>query len=158
MENALLEKYKKEESTFALGRRGMNSKYPNEFEVYMLALELVDGDTGNTLEYFAFPVMPFQITKTEPTRTTVKKSASGTTVIQNDSFIPQELSIKGDFGKGFKLMADAGGPLLEGVAFKGYLSNTDKKNAIFDPNVKTGFGATKILQNIISSATKLNVS
>jgi len=158
VERIELERYKKEESEFYFGRTGMNAKYPNEFEVYMVALELVDGDKGDTLEYFSFPVMPFQIQKNEPTRTNIKKSASGITVISNDSFVPQEVTIKGDFGRGFKMILNPVTEAAEGVAFKGFLSETDSKNATFSSDVKTGFGAIKILQNIINKSNKLSKS
>ncbi|HQF50625.1 MAG TPA: hypothetical protein PK588_07635, partial [Paludibacteraceae bacterium] len=50
-----------------LGRGVLHQIYPNDFEYYMLALELVDG-ANNTIDYFVFPVMPSAIVKSENKR------------------------------------------------------------------------------------------
>jgi len=58
-----------------VGRSAMNALFPYDFEVYMMALELTDGN-DNTIDYMSFPIMPESITKNEPKRTNIKNSAS----------------------------------------------------------------------------------
>ena len=80
----------------SLGRAALSASYPSDIEYYLCAFELVNS-TG-TEGYFVFPIQPSAIQKSEPTRTNVKKSMSGITVLRNSSFIPQEINIKGNFG------------------------------------------------------------
>jgi uncharacterized protein YqfB (UPF0267 family) len=41
-----------------VGKRVMNIKYPDEFELYVIAFELTD-ENFNTLRYFVFPGKSF---------------------------------------------------------------------------------------------------
>lgn len=144
-----------------LGKSLLHALYPNDFEVYMMALELTDSD-GNMIDYFAFPVMPESIQKTEPKRTNIKKTSSGVTVLSSSSFTPEEIVIKGNFGRSFKITLSKE-PSSQGVAFS--ISNgvyslhgskskslTTPRVADFSLGVKTGYGATKILQAIINKS------
>ena len=47
-----------------LGQAGLNSLFPDDFEVYIIAFELVDS-SDNTLEFFSFTIMPTNITISE---------------------------------------------------------------------------------------------
>lgn len=133
--------------------------YPKDFEYYMVALELVDG-AGDTIDYFAFPVLPTAITKSENKRISIKKSYKSTLVLTSTAFTPQDITIRGNFGRNFKVLMGVK-EVLSGVAF---MSST--KNGVFELEqrsstgivtpvkqfskfVKTGFGATKLLQSII---------
>lgn len=142
-----------------LGKVALNSKYPNDFEVYMMSLELTDSE-DNSQQFLAFPVMPNQITKTEPKRVNLKRSASGVTVIMSEAMIPNEISIKGDFGRSFKLMLQPGnGGTAEGFGFTGF--NPSAKNLAFntpsfDGAIKTGFGVIKIMQSMIDQSMTLD--
>ena len=86
-------------------------------------------------------------------RTNIKTSLSGITVLKNDAFIPQEVSIKGNFGRNFKILQ------MQGVAFSNNVE-IDKDRGLtfnsqnFSYGVKTGFGATKILQKIIQKSNE----
>jgi len=137
-----------------VGVSGVNSKYPSEFEYYLMALELVDS-RGWTEEYFVFPVMPSQMSKVENNRTTIKKSASGVTVLYSDSPTPNDLTIKGNFGKGFKMISrsDRSQPKY-GYGYN--FGSFSKKTPEFDSSVKTGYGATKILQRIVNKSGNLD--
>jgi hypothetical protein len=137
--------------------------YPREFEYYFIALELVNFN-DETIDYFGFPIMPSSITKTDTNRVNIKKGFNSVIVLNNKSFSPQEISIKGTFGRDFKIMIN---PLLasRGTAINfstrnGVYSlddmdpqNTANKKPVFSPYVKTGYGATKILQAIINKAS-----
>lgn len=135
-----------------IGRAALNSFYPSDVELYLCAFELVSNN--KTEAYFVFPIQPSSIQKIEPTRTNVKVSISGVTVLRNSSFIPQEISIKGNFGRRFKILTG-----LEGVGFGASLS---KDNGLifdtpsFSTSIKSGYGATKLLQKIIRDSQKLD--
>ena len=146
----------------SIGRAAANTLYKNEFEYYMLGLELTDFE-GNTIDYFAFPVMPSSITKNETTRLNVKKTYGGITVINSKSFTPSEVQIKGNFGRNFKIMVDVG----QSTIFKAFkfslkngindVSDIDESKLVqnpvqFDVAIKTGYGCIKILQSIINKA------
>jgi len=139
-----------------LGKSLLHTVFPNDFEVYMMALELTDAD-GNSIDYFAFPVMPESIQKTELKRTNIKKTSSGVTVLSSATFTPEEITIKGNFGRQFKIILGKE-PSPQGVAFSipaGKLKlseNKSIKTPDFSIGVKTGYGATKILQSIINKS------
>lgn len=136
-----------------LGRAAVSSFYPNDIEYYLCAFELVTSQ--GTEGYFVFPIQPSSIQKNENTRTSVKQSLSGITVLRNSSFTPQELTIKGNFGRRFKILSN-----LDGVAFQP--SSASKRKGItfqtpeFSGSIKTGYGATKLLQKILSDANEVD--
>jgi len=136
-------------------RKTVSSVYPNDIEVYLCALELVDSNR-NTEAYFVFPIQPSSIQKSEPTRTNIKKSMSGTTILRNSSFIPQEISIKGNFGRKFKILNG-----LDGFGFGnaigdalGVFKSTSFEVPSFSYSIKNGFGCIKLLQSIFQSSQK----
>jgi hypothetical protein len=141
----------------------LHSLYPYDFEVYLMSIELVDSD-GLTVDYFAWPVMPINITKSEMSRINVKKTASAVTVISSSSFTPHNLSIKGDFGRTFKILFRRNQPLdfkafrfsiFNGVRNKEDLDNSKPLNLIseFNPEIKTGYACIKIMQSIIDKSS-----
>lgn len=151
-----------------LGKEKMSQLYPRDFEVYMCALELVD-DNLFPVDYFAFPVMPRSITKTESESTTIQHSFNGITVFNKKGFIPDELNIQGDFGRSFKIMSPIKGVEEEYASFRGVRVSPSIENGYYrsedvnnDDNisvkttlpygVKTGFGCINILKSIVSKA------
>lgn len=148
-------------SVASLGKATLSALFPNDFELYMSALELTDSE-GNVIDYLAFPVMPDMITKTTPKRTNIKKTSSGTTVLSSSSNVPSEIQLKGDFGRSFKFLLSEGATAATGVAFsvtsgKKDLFGINSKNPSlssrsFNAGIKTGFGATKILQAILEKS------
>lgn len=156
-----------------LGKAALSALYPNDFEAYLMAIELTDSN-DKTIDYFTFPVMPEGITKREPKRTSVKKTSAGTTVLTSPSFVPQEINIQGDFGRYFKILLGTGVAYADSAdkskysvkAGKYELSQinegTNSKRGLmlsfpsFDMNVKNGYGAIKILKAIISKSNGLD--
>ena len=137
-----------------LGRAALSASYPNDIEYYLCAFELVNSTDNPEEGYFVFPVQPSAIQKSEPTRTNVKKSMSGITVLRNSSFIPQEINIKGNFGRNFKLLAD-----LQGFAWGANLSKTGGltfDTPVFSATLKSGYGCIKVLQKILEDSQKLD--
>lgn len=147
---SVLRRYKNLAGT--LGRAAVSSFYPNDMEYYLCAFELVN--SSGTEAYFVFPIQPSAITKSEPSRVNIKKSLSGITVLRNDSFIPQELNIKGNFGRRFKLLSN-----LEGVAFTSINSGVrgiEFDTPVLSQSIKTGYGATKLLQKLLQEANNID--
>ena len=135
-----------------IGRSALSSFYPNDVEYYLCALELVS--SLGTEGYFVFPIQPNSIQKSELNRTNIKKSLSGITVLRNSSFTPNEISIKGNFGKRFKILST-----LDGVGFGGSVSRTNGvifNTPVFSGSVKNGFGAIKLLQKILNDSQQLD--
>lgn len=143
----------------SVGRSVLHQMYPKDFEYYMIALELVDG-TGDTIDYFAFPVLPSAITKSENKRINIKKAFKSTLILTSTAYTPQDISIRGNFGRGFKILIGTK-EVLSGMAFNsstkaGVFELTQLVNrSLISPTnqfsqfVKTGYGATKLLQSII---------
>lgn len=148
-----------------LGQQTISTLFPNDFEAYLMALELTDSQ-DNTIDYLAFPVMPDSIQKNDPKYSTLKKSGNGITVLTSPSFVPQSISIKGDFGRSFKILLGPG-VSTQGAAFSttngkydlwslgsNHLPSLGKSS--FNAGIKTGYGATKILKAIISKSNGLD--
>ena len=99
----------------SVGRATLATMYSNDFEVYLCSFELTDSD-GNTIDFFTFPVMPDSIRKSETKRNTVRNTAGGITQLSSPIYSTSEISIKGNFGRCFKILL-GGGESLNGVAF-----------------------------------------
>ena len=146
-----------------IGRAAASTLYPMEFEYYLCALELTTYE-GETIEYFCWPIMPSSITKNESNRTQIKKTYSGVTVIDSKSYTPTEISLKGNFGRSFKILIDSGLPTLF-KAFRFSIKNGINNNSDLDQSkltqnpiqfevaIKTGFGCVSILRSIINKAS-----
>lgn len=139
-----------------IGRSALNIKYPNEFELYMCALELVN-QRGKTLRYFVFPVMPSNLDETQPQITNIKKTLAGITVLSTSTFIPRDITLSGNFGRKFRVLL--GGDYIEFISsFKTEDDKVTKESVLrgieqtFDERVKTGFGCCKILEEIIEES------
>jgi hypothetical protein len=143
----------------SLGRPVLGALFPGEFEVYMMTLELIDSE-GEIADYLSFPVLPDDVTKTEPELTNIKKSAGGVTSLTTSSFTPQDITINGNFGRAFKVLI--GREMINFKAFGASLRaietlNPNNVQNPFDIKIKTGFGCTKILQAIVSKSNKLDL-
>lgn len=141
----------------ATGRAYVNSLFPNEIEFYACALELIDSN-GTTIQFFSFPVMPSAINESFQNIASIKKTNSGVVVNKNDSFIPFNISISGDFGRRFRSLygGNQGISSINGNSnfeFDGgfYNSNNDfpDNTNLFDTDNKTGYGSSKILEYIL---------
>lgn len=142
------------------GKAALNSQFPNEFEIYMCALELVSVANGSTLKYFLFPVMPSSIRETQPKITNVRKTVGGVSVLSTPNFIPVDISISGNFGRQFRLLGDSQTSQELIASFKSNVVNLFKNgtatSSTFDNSVKTGYGCIKILEDIIKSSEQLD--
>ena len=143
-----------------IGKPAMNLKYPKEFELYVIALELTDINF-NTLSYFIFPINPSSLEETEVKITNIRKTLAGITVLRNPTFVPTNIALSGSFGRNFKVVLNEKtedfihsfinplGVITTKSALKG-------AEQIFDERIKTGYGCIKILEDIIQKSTQLD--
>ena len=141
--------------------------FPNDIDVYLLALELTTSN-NDTIDYFLWPILPNELQKTEPKRTNIKMSAGGVTVLTNNAFVPEQLILKGNFGRRFRIFLDVVKPTGTGIDYsteKGVYDLT-AVNSIsegrslaypkFLEGVKTGYGAFKVLKAMINKANGID--
>lgn len=143
-----------------LGKSGLNLLHPNEFELYLCALELTD-QNGNTLKYFVFPVMPSGIDENLPQLTNIKKTMAGVTVLSSPTFNPTDISLAGNFGRKFKVLlgTDATELISSFTTADGSLTKQSVLGGaanFFDNRIKTGYGCIKILQDIIEQSQQVD--
>lgn len=130
----------------------LNVLWPNEFELYMVSLELTDAD-DTTLDYFTFPINPNSMTKTEPYIKDIGRSFGAVVVNKTGKFAPQDITIKGNFGKEFKMLIRN-----TQISFKALV----KKNPAgmdgdeLSPIFKNGYGCFKVLQNLCKRSDELD--
>ncbi len=148
-----------------LGRAGLNALYPSEFEVYVLALELVDS-RNQTVDYFTFPVMPKSITHNYGVINNVKKTFGGITTLNTTTFVPVDIVLQGNFGRRLRFLL--GDELIDAAAIAfstvgGALSKQDlapnavrTRSGTFSTRIKTGYGCIKILQAILDKSSTLD--
>lgn len=135
----------------SLGKGGLNSLFPNDFEAYVIAFELVDS-VDNTIEFFSFPIMPSNISISEPEITNIKKTARGVTSLKTDSFIPRDINLTGNFGRNLKIIIR--NKIFDFESFKSVLGLT--KSEFNGPNVKTGYGTMKVFKRILDGSKTID--
>jgi hypothetical protein len=147
-----------------VGRQGLHALYPNEFEYYMMAFELVDGD-DNMVDYLMFPILPDNIQRNSVELINIKKTLKGVTTLKTTSFVPVDLTISGTFGRQLKMLI--GNQQLNFQALQYSTKNNiwtkddvmDKarvKSGLLNTEIKTGYGVTKLLESICAKSNCLD--
>jgi hypothetical protein len=137
-----------------LGKAALNSLYPNDFELYVIALDLVNSD-GKSEAYFIFPVMPFTMAESHKPIQSIKKTAGGITVLNTQTFAPTDTTIQGNFGRKFKFLL--GNQLINFSALTLVPPVSQPLFAQeFDPTIKTGYGCIKVLEAIYLKSNTLD--
>lgn len=129
----------------------MNTLYPKEFEVYMVTLELVTND-DIPLHYFTFPINPESIMKSQPQIKQIDATHGAVVVNKAGLWVPQDLTIKGNFGRQFKFVTNIQGEATWAALGKGLIPNGQQ----FSSYYKSGYGCLKILQNICEQSNILD--
>jgi hypothetical protein len=137
---------------FSLGKRALNALYPDDIEIYILALELVNSDK-ETEEYFIFPVNPNSISEPKVPIQSIKKTAGGITVMNTTTFSPSTISLRGNFGRKFKFLAGQELVSFSSINIKPTLNDI---KPTFSKNIKTGYGCLKLLESIIEKSNSLD--
>lgn len=146
-----------------LGRGALAALYPNDFDAYLLALELSDSN-GNTVDYFAWPVLPQEIRETHQEITNVRKTIGGVYVLKNTTFTPRTISLSGTFGRRFKLLVN--NTRVELAGFRLSLNNgvpkitppnfLEQRIPEFSSIAKTGYGCIKIIEAMKEKSKQLD--
>lgn len=143
-----------------IGEAGLNALFKNDFEYYLISLELVDSQ-NRTIDFFSFPVSPQSISQVEPQLTNIKKTAGGIVSLSTSSFVPKQIQIRGDFGRRFKILLKNNSSInfsafkFSGVVTKDQIMSgiNALKQIAFDPSIKSGYGCIKYLQAIVDKST-----
>lgn len=122
------------------GRALLHSQFPDDFEFYACSFELIN-QLGKTDGLFHFPVMPFSMMVNGQPLISIKRTGGGHSSFFSQNFMPRQVSINGNFGRKFRILIGA-------------LSKDDK--TYFDLKYKTGYGALKQMEKIISQSTKID--
>jgi len=140
---------KAQDTIFTLGRTALHAIAPDDFELYSNTFELIDSQ-GVIEDIFHFPVMPSGISVGRQSLVNIKKTGTAYISQFNDSFVGRNVNISGTFGRKFRLL------ITKGIG--GNVNNLagDENIGAFDLNVKTGYGAVKLLERIIESSQKLD--
>jgi len=106
---------------------------PNEFEMYLVALEIRDEDSkNNPKELLVFPVNPDSMFISDGTHAQIAKTLFGVSVTDNSTFYLKNIAISGSFGRE-----------LKPVYAKGL-------------KIKTGYGVNKYLKKIFDLSKQKN--
>lgn len=134
----------------------LNALFPKEFDLYLLSLELVElspGGVERQVDYFTFPINPDSISKRESYVKNVERSLDRVVVMRLPGFMPQEITIKGNFGKSFKILnrERLRTDCVEINDFSSLYTNAEASTFI-----KSGYGSLKVLQEICYNSNSLN--
>lgn len=145
----------------SLGKAGLNALYPNDFDYYVVSLELVDS-LGNTVEFLVFPVPPKSLSQTDTNVSTVKMNFKGITTINYPGFVPKTINVQGDFGRYLKILVGSqfvnASKRSESTVSGNYDPFVDRSitQIPFSSSTKTGYGAMKVLQAIHRKSNTLD--
>ena len=128
-----------------------NALFPDDFQYYACGLELVDGGTNKVYERFMFPVMPNEMTFSDTKINSISKTLAGVVSYRNNTFNPKQITLEGWFGRRFRLMV--GRKQIPDIGNAGLAGAIGAVSQFF-PNVKTGYGCTRILMKIFERANQ----
>lgn len=132
---------------FELGRGALHAMAPDDFEFYACTFELINSQ-GIIENIFHFPVMPNSISVSRNALVNIRKTGTAYLSQFNDSFVGKNISITGTFGRKFRLL------LTKGVGAN--IGSDSDFFQTFDLNVKTGYGALKLMEKMIESSQQLD--
>lgn len=138
-----------------VGKAGLHSIAPDNFEYYMCSFELLDS-SGETKAFMMFPIMPNSIVQSKPIIASITKTNKGIATLFNSTFVPIDISIQGTFGRKFKILS--GSKEIEDSVSKSkfFAGNIGIKFGNDSLIVKTGYGMMKMMEKIIDESTKLD--
>lgn len=137
---------KAQDAIITNGRALVHAKNPDDFEYYAISFELVDSEF-NSLRIFHMPVLPTAISIGRTSPLNIKKTGWGYFTQYSDAFQARQISIQGTFGRKFRLIVNK--------------EESDKKLKDYDLNIKTGYGVTKVLEEMLlqsQQASKKNTN
>jgi len=136
------------------GRAYLHTLAPDDFEYYACAFQVVDSNAE--IEYtFNFPVMPNAIQISKRPHVSIKKTMRGYVDTFSTSFVGPSINISGTFGRKFRLLIQRDNNVNQ-QTLKKEEQTADYKKDTFDARVKTGYGATKLLEKVLKKSTQLD--
>jgi hypothetical protein len=135
------------DTIFEIGRGALHAIAPNDFEYYACTFELINSQ-GVIEDIFHFPVMPSGISVGRQSLVSIKKTGQAYLSQFNDAYVGRSISINGTFGRKFRLL------ITKGIG--GNINDSGKFYQNFDLNVKTGYGALKLMEKIIEQSQTLD--
>lgn len=130
MENNVYVNNIKETIFSPMGQVLLHNTLPNEFELYLIALQVVDDDNNEIIDYLVFPVNPSSVMQVQKTFTNIKKTFNAVHINENNTFPVSPINMNGNFGRNFKFVI------------------TQKRTV----PLKTGYGTVKYLSNLIKTS------
>lgn len=142
------------DAAIQFGKSALHTVMPDDYEYYLCSFELYDSKM-NKKGFLSFVVMPDQITESYSPIQSVVKTNSGIVTTFNETFSPINITISGTFGKKFRIVSNYIDPGSKQLRSGGgnFSLNLNVGNA-FNIGMKSGYGLTKILSNILQSSTE----
>jgi len=133
-------------------RAYLTTMFPDEFEFYLVTLERMNR-SGTLHEQLIFPVTPTSKNESRTSLVNIKKTNNSIVSITNRTFAPTIITMGGTFGKKIRILFSHGKENM-GSAFQFgiNLNKTGTKKQFGE--VHTGFGVTKILENMVINSQK----
>lgn len=135
------------------GRAMAHGIFKNDFEYYAVSFELLDWK-GQVVDMLILPVMPSSISESQPNIANVKKTSSAVVSLYNPSFVPQDISLSGNFGRKFRVLL--GLDTVNAAAFTFNKDALEDGSSEFNIGIKTGYGVSKRLQRIFKNALRVD--
>lgn len=136
------------------GKSAIHAVMPDDYEYYLCSFELYDSKMDKK-GFLSFVVMPDQITESHAPIQSITKTHSGIVTVFNETFSPINIAISGTFGKKFRIVSNYKDPGSKtGKSGNGYFGLNLNIGSAFSVGMKSGYGLTKILKNIIHLANK----
>ena len=139
----------------SIGKSNLHALFPNDFEDYFIALELVDSKKV-TEAFVTFPVNPNSISESQPVLTNIKKTAGGIVSVGVETFVPRDIEIKGNFGRNLKIQIGNNFFIGGLISFVRNNDTTEFGRPSFSTESKTGYGVLKSLERILDDSEKLD--
>lgn len=143
-----------------IGKAELNALYPDDFEFYLISLELFElkksGDK-DLIGLFIFPIMPESMSHNDKNIVSVKKTATKVISLKNPTFNPIDISLSGNFGRRLKILF--GQNQLNTTNFflkKDFPEKGINNSRNFDVSVKTGYGIIQMLRKILDLSRSIN--
>lgn len=126
----------------------LNILFPRDFELYLVSLELTNYNDV-VEDYFTFPINPQSISKSEMYSKNIDRTYGAVVVNKTGSFTPQDITLKGNFGKSFKM-------LVRNKSSIPFVSIYKRQSGEFSSVIKNGYGSFKVLQDICKRSNDLD--
>ena len=141
----------------ALQQSLLNTLFPNNFELYFVALELVNS-LRVTTDRFVFPINPTSISAPEQNIANVQKTAGGIVSNYVTSTSPNQIVISGHFGRDFKVSVMNRANYNEFKKIENIVDAWQNTKIFVSETILTGFGCYNALKRIFEKSRQLDES